>query len=83
MGADWATIDLDSSTLTIDLKSARNIFKADKVVIAKVVSTLTKDGVIDQDSVNITQAELQFAIKFETEVREEPTPKDDATTSSD
>lgn len=66
MGAEWATIDLDSSTLTIDLNFVNNTVTVDKVVIAKVVSVITVDGATDTESVIIAQAQIEFAIKFET-----------------
>ena len=47
MGAEWAIIDLGSSTLTIDLNFVNNTVTVDKFVIAKVVSVITVDGATD------------------------------------
>jgi hypothetical protein len=65
LGAEWKTVDIGNSKLTIDLNKISSILPTDKVVIAKVVSTLTKDGATDPNSANIAQAEIEFVIKFE------------------
>ena len=77
MGADWATINLDGGTLTINVNKTSSMLSADKVVIAKVVYTLMKEEAASQDSANIAQAKIEFVIKFETSGKEEKTKEDE------